>query len=272
MTTHPDRTRRCFCLAVLLGFTLLGTSGCAVFRSRPVHDWDPDIHSHKPAEFKLGPGDRVNVTFLGAPELNTSQLVRPDGVISLPLIGDVVADGKPPMQLQEDLKKAYAGQLQVGEASLVVEARSAVYISGAVRRSGPYALTRPTTALEAVVGSGGFDEREALLTHVVVLRQEESIRRGFTLDLSKTLEEGAEGPVFYLQPHDIVYVPRTRIVKANQWIDQYINRMMPQFGAPMSWYSLYNTIQQQDELDQLRAAQIESSRASAQYQQELLNR
>jgi hypothetical protein len=57
---------------------------------------------------------------------------------------------------------------------------------------------------------------------------------GYIVDYKNVLKTG-EGQLFYLEPRDIVYVPRTNIAKLNQWIDQYINKLVPRTGLSFSY-------------------------------------
>lgn len=91
------------------------------------------------------------------------------------------------------------------------------------------------TALEAILEAGGFDMQEAEPKNVIVMRQRSDRSwQGHTLDMRPHLK-GQPSGMFMLQPRDIVYVPRTAISKLNQWIDQHINKIIP--DIPL-YYSL----------------------------------
>lgn len=98
---------------------------------------------------------------------------------------------------------------------------------------GTIEISGQITALEAIMQAGGVDYREAQVNNVVVIRHHEGTRYGYLLDMEPILE-GKEGRPFFLQPKDIVYVPRTEIAKVNQWIDQYINKIIPKTGFTYS--------------------------------------
>jgi len=174
----------------------------------------------------LAPGDEITISFLGAPELNTTQTIRRDGKITLQMLGEVTAFGKTARELQAELLGKYAPQLQVKEVSVVITSPAPVFVSGAVNDGGQLNMERPITVLEAVMAAGGFNEKEAKLENVMVVRHRKGKWHGYAIDATEVLA-GQEENVFYLEPMDIVYVPRTRIVKVNQWIEQYISRMLP---------------------------------------------
>jgi len=77
--------------------------------------------------------------------------------------------------------------------------------------------------------AGGFDMWRAEIKNVVIIRHKDNQRYGCALDFSGELDGKAAQP-FYLEPMDIVYVPRTTINKVNLWIDQYINQIIPKVG------------------------------------------
>ena len=183
----------------------------------------------------LGPGDVLDVKFYYAPELNESQTVRPDGMISLQLIGDVDVRGKTPAELRKELMASYANQLKKPEVTVIVRSLTdrKIYVGGEVKRPGQIPLPGRMTALEAIMQAGGFDRKIAEVSNVIVIRHKDGKRYGCSLDMRGDLE-GVEGKSFYLEPQDIVYVPRTTIAKVNLWIDQYVNKLIPRAGFTFS--------------------------------------
>jgi protein involved in polysaccharide export with SLBB domain len=155
----------------------------------------------------LREGDVVNITFPTSTSLNTTQQIRRDGKIVMPLIGEVTAAGMTPTDLQTELIKLYKPQVELNQVTVTVQSSSiTVYITGAVLRPGPVAADHPLSALEAVMEAGGFDYTKANLKDVVVIRQEKDRTVRYTLNLKKALA-GSQGEPFYLKPSDIVYVP-----------------------------------------------------------------
>ena len=77
--------------------------------------------------------------------------------------------------------------------------------------------------------AGGFNLQTAELKNVVIIRQRDGKHYGTVLDFQDVLK-GKDERTFYLEPRDIVYVPRTKIADLNQWVDQYLTKMVPQVG------------------------------------------
>lgn len=176
-------------------------------------------------------GDEIEVKFFYNPELNEIQKVRPDGKITLQLIGDVDAAGKSPVELKFVLSKLAEVLLENPEVAVFVRSQihRVVYVGGAVNSPRAVEIPGRMEALSAIMSAGGFDRRTAHAGNVIVIRHQGGKRYGCALDFRPALR-GEESVPFYLQPEDIVYVPQTTIANVNRWIDQHINKIIPQLG------------------------------------------
>jgi polysaccharide export outer membrane protein len=155
----------------------------------------------------LRQGDTLSISFPGSSTLDTSQQIRTDGKIVLPLVGEVVAAGKTPEALQNELLDLYKPQVAIKQVIVTVQSSTIpVYVTGAVLRPGPVTVNHQISALDAVMEAGGFDYAKANLRAVVIVRQEKDRTVRYKLNLKKALA-GSEGEPFYLKPYDIVYVP-----------------------------------------------------------------
>jgi protein involved in polysaccharide export with SLBB domain len=179
----------------------------------------------------LRAGDKVELKFFYAPELNDNQQIRPDGMISMQLIGDVQAAGKTPGELGEALKEAYAAHLKYPNVSVIVREsyQRKVFVAGEVIQPGLVDLPGDMSVLEAIMGRGGFNMTTAETSSVIVMRHVNGERVGYKVDLKKAMQGGTDMP-FQLQPQDIVYVPRTAVVNVNQFLEQHVRNMIPQTG------------------------------------------
>jgi polysaccharide export outer membrane protein len=156
----------------------------------------------------LAPGDEINVSFSGAPELNTKQKIQPNGKVSMPTIGDVSAAGKTINSLQSTLTSLYQPHLQDSNVVVALEAASAgVYVSGEVLRPGKIPLDRPMTALEAVMEAGGFT-KFANPKQVIVVRKEGGKHQRYVLNMNEALY-GSDSSPFYVRPFDVLYVKQS---------------------------------------------------------------
>jgi polysaccharide export outer membrane protein len=188
---------------VLLLMMVFALGGCATSHV-PKETAAEQVHSET---ILLREGDTLKISFPGSPNLDTTQEIRRDGKISLPLIGEVDAAGKSPEELQQGLIKSYAPQISSKEVNVEVESSSfPVYVTGCVMRPGKILSGEPITAIEAVMEAGGFDYTKANLKAVRVIRHENGETRSYTLNLKLVLD-GKDKKLFYLKPSDIVYVP-----------------------------------------------------------------
>jgi protein involved in polysaccharide export with SLBB domain len=179
----------------------------------------------------LAPGDVIEVKFFYTPQLNEIQTVRPDGKIGLQLIGEINVQGKTPAEIRKELLELYAPHLEEIEVAVIVRSfwNRRVYVGGQVITPGLIEMPGRITALEAITQAGGFDLRMAEPKSVIVIRHKNGQRLGYKLDMRAALA-GETTDLFFLEPQDIVYVPQTRIAQVNQWIDQYVNKIIPDTG------------------------------------------
>jgi len=161
-----------------------------------------------PLEETLQEGDSLRVSFPGAPNLNTEVRIRLDGIISLPVIGEVKAAGRTPTELEQELVKLYGPQLQTKEVSVtVVSSALYLYVTGAVLRPGKITSDHPLTALDAIMEAGGFDYTKANLKKVTVIRHEGGKTQHYLLDLKQVLKHGRQEQTLDVKRGDIIYVP-----------------------------------------------------------------
>jgi len=155
----------------------------------------------------LREGDVLKISFPANANLNTTQPIRRDGMISMPLVGELKAVGKTPKDLEKDLADLYSTQLLSKEVTVEVQSSTfPVYVTGSVLKAGRVVSDHPMTAFEAIMEAGGFDYSKANLKAVVVIRQEGDHVQKFKLDLKKVMD-GKAGAPFYLKPGDTIYVP-----------------------------------------------------------------
>ena len=122
-------------------------------------------------EYFIGPEDVLNITVWRNVDLSRDVTVRPDGRISLPLIGDIIAVGRTPAQLSEDISSKLKEYKENPQVSIVIkEVNSyAIYVLGEVAKPGKYPLRSKTTLLQGVTIAGGFN-KEAARNKIVVFR------------------------------------------------------------------------------------------------------
>jgi len=216
-------------VGIIMGSTLL--LGCQSKPSYPVAPIASETEVVIQPRVALVPGDVIEVKFFYTPELNESQTVRPDGKITLQLIGEIEVEGKTPAELQDELLKLYAPHLKNPEVAVIIRSfyNRRAFVGGEVMTPGIVQMPGNLSVLEAIMQAGGFDMREAEVRNVVIIRHKDGQRYGYSVNMEPALE-GDAAQQFFLEPKDIVYVPRTEIAKLGQWIDQHINKIIPDTG------------------------------------------
>jgi len=176
----------------------------------------------------LGQGDELELKFYYAPELNVTQRIRSDGILSLQLVGEVEAAGKTPSELQAELQRLYAAHLKFPDVTVIVRGSLSrrVFVGGEVTRTGVIDMPADVSLFEGVLLAGGFTMNSADVGQVLVMRYEGEKRVGYAVNMQDELR-GATVKPFMLQPGDIVYVPRTPIVEINQFMNQYVTGIVP---------------------------------------------
>ncbi|MDR3556657.1 MAG: polysaccharide biosynthesis/export family protein [Syntrophobacteraceae bacterium] len=197
-------------------------------------------HAAKPGPapgVRLRSGDVIEIKFAYAAQFDQTETVRPDGKIELPLAGEVVVEGKTPAQLREELMKRYSVQLKHPQLAVVVRGlyERRVYVGGEVKKPGSVLMPGEMTALEAVMDAGGFNRQTAEAGNVIVVRNIAGNMIGMSVDLKGALKGERTRP-FFLEPRDIVYVPRTHIADIDLWVEQHLWKLLPPIGIGATIY------------------------------------
>jgi len=174
---------------------------------------DPVPPSAPPAEtYHIGVDDLLQVSVWHNPDLGATVPVRPDGRISLPLIGDVAAGGRTPEEVATEVKsklEAFVRDPQV--AVILTELRSHEYLSrvrvtGAVRQPVSITYRQGMTVLDAVLAAGGLTEFAAA-DRAELYRKDGAGTKSFDVLLGKIMKKGELATNFAVQPGDIITVP-----------------------------------------------------------------
>lgn len=153
----------------------------------------------------IGPADVLQITVWKEPDLTREVTVRFDGMITLPLIGDVKAVGQTPPELAEALGKELSRFVELPRVSVaVLQATSArFFVIGQVGRSGEFPLSGRTTLLQALALAGGFREFAKTDDIVIVRRDQTLVRVNY-----KRIADGSDiSQNVELFPGDTIVVP-----------------------------------------------------------------
>jgi len=136
-----------------------GSSNVAKATTLPSTDTPASrVPAVKSDTYVIGVGDGLGINVWKEPELSKMAPVRPDGMITLPLIGEIKAAGLTPVQLQDQITSSLSKVMSDPQVVVVVEAVNSLSfnIMGNVFKPGYFPLSRPLTILDAIALSGGF--------------------------------------------------------------------------------------------------------------------
>jgi polysaccharide export outer membrane protein len=184
---------------------------CAFVPARASAGADPDKKpaaqsAPTPEEFRMSPGDKLRIEVYKDAQLSQSVQVRPDGKITLPLIGDIVATGRTPIELRDAIRDAFKEYITNPTVTvIVVEAVMATaYVMGEVNHPGAVNLQGPLTIMQALALAGGLKDF-ADARNIRILRKGPVGVQMITFDYKEALKS-VRAPV-YLRAGDTVVVP-----------------------------------------------------------------
>jgi polysaccharide export outer membrane protein len=167
-------------------------------------------------EYRIAPGDVLQVFVWREPELSREVRVRPDGYVSIPLLGDVFTVAKTPKGLAAELGQALAQFVNSPVVTITLANSSTLrfYVVGEVQKPGEFPLLGRTTVMQALALAGGFREY-AKTEELKLLRQELSVTAGTPktreIVLAINYKAIAQGQNlhqnFALKPGDVIVVP-----------------------------------------------------------------
>ncbi|MDP1631489.1 MAG: polysaccharide biosynthesis/export family protein [Caulobacter sp.] len=181
-------------------------------------------------DYRLYPGDTVDITVPSAPELTkTGVIVQPDGRVTMPLIAPVMAADRTIPELQDALTRAYASQLLRSQVVVTMTAATPlkVFVGGEVGTPGVFDMPGDINSLQAIIQAGGL-KPSAKSGQVVIIRRGsggQAMMR--TVNLKQAMQSPASADFVPLRRFDIVYVPRSNVAEVGLWVQQWFRDLSP---------------------------------------------
>ncbi|MBI5093636.1 MAG: polysaccharide biosynthesis/export family protein [Candidatus Hydrogenedentes bacterium] len=193
--------------------------------------------------------DAPQVSLVVFPYVNTvlngmgaNQTIRPDGKIAIPRLGEIQAAGFSAEELKQSIKTLCADVIHNPvdpTVDVITATGSRIYVGGEVGAPGVYPISASPTALQAIILAQGEKNTGRLNGVLVVRRNPDGKPFVFTVNLHEALYRGSTENDIRLRPFDVVYVPKKPIAKADLFVDQYINQLVPfdnSLGVSGSYY------------------------------------
>lgn len=192
---------------LILALTALvsGAAGArAIADSAPARSQPPSATE----EYQIQPGDLLQVTVWKEQDLTSEALVRPDGGLSFPLVGDVKAAGKTVEELREEFTKRLKHYIPDPVVTIATKqiGGDEIFVVGKVQRPGGYPFIRPLDVMQALSLAGGGTPY-ASLNDIVILRRENGRQRAIRFRYSDVVRGKNLSENIVLQSGDTVVVP-----------------------------------------------------------------
>jgi polysaccharide biosynthesis/export protein len=159
-------------------------------------------------DFVIGEGDVLAINVWREPEMSRTVPVRPDGRISLPLMGEFQASGLTPKELETKLTKQLATLVTNPEVTVIVQEIKSqkINIMGEIEKPGSYPLTKPMTVLDALSVAGGLKDFAKIKKIYVLRRNRDGSTQKLAFNYKKAIQ-GASQQNFELEERDTIVVP-----------------------------------------------------------------
>lgn len=262
-TPHGRRLRRA--TAAIAVVAALSLAGCAT-GARPDYDLNRGEPSSEGAEsaetaslsledvfprvgeaavdstawlYRVQEGDDLEVVFFSHPEQNRFVKVRPDGRITLPYLGDVMASRKSTVELAREIQTSYADVLIEPRVDVIVQNMGArFYVLGQVRSPGEFDYERQIGLMQALAAAGGTNDK-ARLNHVVLLRRDDDGRTWAGIfDFREFMDAENRLGNIAVRPNDIVWVPKSAIARWNDATSQALGTILDTQEVMIDTWSL----------------------------------
>jgi len=165
-------------------------------------------------EYRIGPGDSLQVFVWGHPDLSVALPVRPDGMISTPLVENILAAGKTPSQLARDMEAALAEYVRTPTVNVIVQDFVGAYgdqvrVVGQAAKPQSIPYRANMTLLDVVIEVGGLAEFAAG-NRAVIVRTENGKQTRTLVRLRDLLEDGDISANISMRPGDVLIIPESR--------------------------------------------------------------
>lgn len=181
------------------------------------------------SSYQLTPGDQLEITVHGAPEMSRSVTIGPDGRITMPLVPPIMVADLTINQARQAVMQGMAIALVDPRLDVSVSGYGPqqIFVGGEVGQPGILEIPGQIDALQAIIMAGGFTDRSSR-NQVIMLRREP---RGEVQSYSFDVQTGIYNPELArfgpLQKFDVIYVPKSRIAQHNLFLRQFVFEGLP---------------------------------------------
>lgn len=208
---EPEMIGACRHTSLLLAglIAVMALGACKTVRPYD-YSREPDPRNDKRG-YVIGPADQLRITVWGHTDLTTTGVVRPDGVITMPIVGDIKASGRNTKQLRDEIKSRLGKFYKEATLTVTVAVTNVVSyrftVSGAVSRPGLFTSSRFVTVQEAIAMAGGPTRFAKADLAVIVRRGRHGKVRRIPIDYPAIASGRAPEQNLVLLRGDVVHIP-----------------------------------------------------------------
>ena len=197
------------CFRAITAVAVLFVAGCG---GGPTLPPAPPASSLPSAEYRIGPGDNLNIFVWRNPELSITVPVRPDGRLSIPLVEDVVAIGKTPTVLAREYEQLLGKYIKEPLVTIIVTGFGGpipdqIRIIGEAAQPRTLPYRADMTVLDAMIAVGGLT-RYAAGNDTVLIRTAQGEQNTYSVHLNSLIRDGDIDSNVALRPGDILIIPQ----------------------------------------------------------------
>jgi polysaccharide export outer membrane protein len=190
----------------LMAVILFAGLSTASAQDKPVQTWSAKSQS---TDYRIGAGDLIEISVWKEPDLSRKEiLVRVDGKISFPLVGDVQAAGLTPVELTEAIQKGLTNFVTAPVVTVTITnpGSQKVYVLGEVTKTGEYQVLKNLTVLQAFALAGGFTQWAAK-DEIILIRKDGAKDRIYKINYKDIVKGRDVENNLVLQANDTIVVP-----------------------------------------------------------------
>jgi polysaccharide export outer membrane protein len=207
-------------LALAIGTSAVALTGCSSADARPGRSLPPassvaEQDTASDEKYVIGALDQLNVFVWRNPELSVKVQVRPDGRITTPLISDMVAVGKTPGQLADEIRQALTQYIEDPRVSVMIDSFQGTFaqqirVVGATEKPASLPYRANMTLLDAMIEVGGLSQyaagnRARLIRHDRVTGEQKQ----YDLKIARLIKKGDISANVRLEPGDVIIIPES---------------------------------------------------------------
>ncbi len=228
---------------LILSFACLSACGPILERGTPLPQVLAQDAGTAHGEYRLMPGDQVEVHHILDPDYSAVVTVAPDGTITVPGLKDqITAQGKDLDQLTDELNGLYRSEHILSRPFFSLNLRSSanlqVFVGGEVERPGYLDLGGSERhVLQVIASAGGFLPTARTREVIIVRMLGGGGQEAFSVNMDKVIHGTDLTQNVRMRPLDVVLVPRSDVASLDVWMDQYIRQALPVPGSASLTYT-----------------------------------